>query len=173
MELLVISFTMLCIKPFLEPTVFSSSATEASSPTACGKREAALDEGTIPGRYELRVLSARLISAFIVTYFLVFLNLSHHKNLSESKNIPPNLLVAAEVAVVLHLSSIEDLGGSREVFSTQPPSQGGYHGTTVASKTGPIRRVRGMARLEITGCNHLALGRNAGNKSDLAAWRVA
>lgn len=91
-----------------------------------------------------------------MTYFLVFLNLSQAFYLWESsKNIPPNLLVAAEVAVVLHLSSIEDLGGSREVFSTQPP-RGGYHGTTVASKTGPIRRVRGMARLEITGCNHLA-----------------
>jgi hypothetical protein len=62
MELLVISFTMLCIKPFLEPTVFSSSATEASSPTACGKREAALDEATIPGRYEHYLQDSFLLS---------------------------------------------------------------------------------------------------------------
>ena len=93
--------------------------------------------------WKVRALSARLISAFIVTYFLVFLNLSHHKNLWESKNIPPNLLVAAEVAVVLHLSSIEDLGGSREVFSTQPPSQGWvprYHGSIQNRADSPSAR---------------------------------
>ena len=71
MELLVISFTMLCINPFLEPTVFSSSVTEASSPSACGKRNC-FHCDVFPGDQWM---------------FIMLISLSHHWSLGINQGI--------------------------------------------------------------------------------------